>query len=76
MMFITPIPPTTSEITAMLEIKSVIVPVVFSTICLMLSLLFMKKSSVPCRAFKSSVRLFSATWLLTSSLIFTVIELA
>ena len=74
-MFITPMPPTTKEMTAMEEISSVMVPVVLSTISLMLSLLFIKKSSVPWRAFSSSVRLFSATCVLASSLILTTMEL-
>ena len=59
-MFITPIPPTTKEITAILEIKSFMVPVLLSMVCLMLSLLTIKKSSVPWRAVSSSVKLFCA----------------
>ena len=73
--FITPMPPTTSEITAIDEINSVIVPVVFSTIFLMLSLFCIKKSSLPCRARNSSVMPFSAVCESTLSLIFTVILL-
>ena len=75
MMFITPMPPTTSEIRAMHEIKSVMVLVALSTVCLMLSVLRMKKSSVPWREISKSFRLFSATCELTLSFTFTVIEL-
>ena len=68
-------PPTTSEITAIDEISNAMVPVVFSTIFLMLSLFCVKKSSVPCRARNSSVMPFSAVCVSTSGLTFTVILL-
>ena len=75
MIFITPMPPTTSEIRAIQEISRVIAPVVFSMVCLMLSLLLVKKSSWPCRASSSSLMPCSATEVLTSSRIFTVTAL-
>ena len=53
-MFITPMPPTIREMTAMLAIKSFIVLVVLSIVCLMLSVLIIKKSFLPCRV----VRIF------------------
>ena len=75
MMFITPMPPTTSEITAMQEISSVMLPMVLSIVCLMLSLLRVKKSSVPCRASSSSFTPFSAVCESTLSFTFTAMPL-
>ena len=68
-------PPTISEMTAMQAISSFIVPVVLSIVCLMLSVLIIKKSFLPCRAVKIASMLSSATWDLTESLTRTVIEL-
>ena len=60
MMFITPMPPTTSEMTAMAEISSVMVRVVLSTVWRMVSELRVKKSCVPWRCTMSSVMPVSA----------------
>ena len=57
MIFITPMPPTISEIKAMLEINIVIVPVVDSMVCLIESLLRVKKSLVPWRASSKALML-------------------
>ena len=72
MIFITPMPPTTSEISAIDEISKVMVLVVLSMVCLMLSLLLVKKSWVPWRATSKSVMLFSAVCEFTPSCTFTV----
>ena len=72
MMFITPMPPTSSEISAIDEISSVIVAVVCSTVCRMLSVLNRKKSVAPWRC-ASRVRMpCSAAALGTASLTRTV----
>ena len=72
--FITPMPPTTSEINAIEEISKVIVLVVLVMVCLMVSEFIIKKSFLPCLAVSNSVMLFSAVWLSTLSLILTVSE--
>ena len=74
MMFITPIPPTSSDISAMQEISSRMVPVVLSMVCRMLSVLTVKKSSLPCLTVRKRMMFFSAAVMLTSSLTLTVIE--
>ena len=61
MIFITPIPPTISEITAMAEIKSVKVDVASFIDFMMVSELCTKKSLRPCLAFKSEISELSAT---------------
>ena len=54
MMFITPMPPTTSEITAMAEISSVSVCVVDSMVSRMVSVFCSLKSPVPWRCDSSA----------------------
>ena len=50
MMFMTPMPPTTSEMSAMPEMSRAMVPVVLSIVFLMLSVFTVKKSVLPWRA--------------------------
>ena len=73
MMFITPMPPTIKEIRAMAETSSVIVAVVFSTVCFTLSLLMVKKSLAPWRSVSISVIAASAALLDSPSFTRTVI---
>ena len=75
MMFMTPMPPTTSETTAMLEMSRRMVEMVSSIVCLMLSEFLVKKSFLPCLISKSSVSVFSAICALTPSFTLTVTEL-
>ena len=73
-MFITPIPPTSSEIKAIQEISSVMVFVASSIVTFMLSEFLVLKSFLPCYAMKISVMLCSAIWAFTLSFTFAVIE--
>ena len=73
-MFITPIPPTSSEIKAIQEISSVMVLVVSSIVFLIVSEFLVKKSFLPCFAVKISVKLCSAICAFTLSFTLTVID--
>ena len=74
MIFITPMPPTSSEIKAIQEISSVIVLVVSSIVFLIVSEFLVKKSFLPCLAVKISVKLCSAICAFTLSFTLTVID--
>ena len=74
MMFITPMPPTTSEITAMEEISSVMVRVVASMVWRMLSVFSTKKSLRPWRRSSSWLMPCSAASVGASSRTRTVME--
>ena len=67
-------PPTTSEISAMAETSSVMVAVVFSTVCRMLSEFMVKKSCLPWRCVSIWVMPDSAAALSASSRTRTVME--
>ena len=68
MMFITPIPPTISEMTAIDAISRVRVSVVLVIVARMSSVLRMKKSLVPWRAVRKVVTACSAASVSVSSL--------
>ena len=75
MMFMTPMPPTRSEMKAMHEMSRRMVFVVLSMVWRMLSVFMVKKSVTPrCREVSRRVSSFSAIWALTPSAIFTVME--
>ena len=72
MIFITPIPPTNKEITAINDSNSARERLVFCTVCMMLSRLLVKKSLVPWRCSMSLLTLSSTTLLGWPSLMRTV----
>ena len=75
MMFMTPMPPTTSEMSAMPEMSRAMVPVVLSMVFLMLSVFTVKKSVLPpWRAVSRAVRFFSAMSGMTLSFTLTITE--
>ena len=74
MMFITPMPPTTSAMSAMPVTSRVMVPVALSTVFLMVSVLKVKKSLLPCRAVSRRTIFCSASKGGTSSATLTVME--
>ena len=74
MMFMTPMPPTTSEMSAMPEMSRAMVPVVLSMVFLMLSVFTVKKSVLPWRAVSRAVRFFSAMRGMTLSFTLTMTE--
>ena len=68
MMFITPIPPTIREMTAMAETRSVMVPNVLEMVFTIVSELLVKTSFAPWRLVRKLTMDFSATALLIPSL--------
>ena len=74
MMFITPMPPTTSEITAIAEMSSVSVCDVDWIVSRIVSVFCSEKSTVPCRCVSSVSMADCASLTSASSAILTVIE--